>query len=608
MCGIVGVLGKTNRDVFDGMLKQITHRGPDESGQFLDRNAEIMMGTQRLSIIDVDGGKQPIVNEDGTVVVTFNGEIYNYRDLRESLRSDGHRFVTDCDTEVLVHLWEEEGKSMVHHLEGMYAFAIWDSNRDSVFLARDPLGIKPLYVSTAGDQVVWASEITPLVIAGVDSGIDQQAVYNYFHFRFTPWPQTLLSSVQNVEPGTSLLIENDDISRHRFWNVPTETSAVSRGQAAKRIRSTLETAVRRRLVSDVPLGAFLSGGLDSSAIVALMSEFRSDPVQTFSIGFQGDQYDESDEARMVADHFGTDHHEQVVDLDLMDIFGDLATQLGEPLGDPALLPTTALSRHARDSVKVALTGEGADELFGGYWYYDSVPEHRQIADMLPSAVFELLSRVGSMDPPKSKYFQYGGSLSSDQQIALTLTRKFTADPDEYVTVTPDGGEPSPTDIITECLDEHEVAEAVNVFDIEHALSDGLLYKVDQASMSTSLEARVPFLDTELVELALSIPIEDRVDGRYKPLLRKAMEDLLPEQTMQREKHGFHVPIERWFRTTPDSIERWLTEERISAAPYVSPDRIFELWSAHRKERTNNADTLWKVLNYVAWYDHIESLR
>jgi len=604
MCGIAGVYGWTDSSTLDRMTSTLTHRGPDQEGTFLDEDAGVMMGARRLSIVDLEGGDQPISNEDGTVTVVFNGEIYNHESLRSDLESKGHRFSTDADTEVLVHLWEEYGTSFPERLEGMFAFSVWDHERSCVFLARDRLGIKPLYVADTDNGFVWGSEIRALLEAGVDKTLDERAVYNYFSVKYTPWPDTPFESIEKVRPGSSLLLGTDGIESCSFWDLSTTEIDSGRSAIVDRVRSRLEGAVERRLMADVPVGAFLSGGLDSTAIVALMSEMVDEPVRTFSVGFQGNRYDESDEAQFVSEHYGTDHYERTIDLSSMELFGDLVTRLGEPLADPAVLPTLAIAREASTHVKVVLTGEGADELFAGYDQFNSIPRHREQLGWLPDACFGTIEELSAHTPLGGKYLRYLGSLRSDETATLEWIRGYGTLPERYVHIdqTPEtSGLRNRVDCCAEDTDL-DTLQRLSAYYICYWLPDDLLYKVDSATMASSLEARVPFLDHQLVELAYSISQETKLSGGdYKPILNEAVSDVVPDRIRTRDKHGFRVPIARWFRNDHEAIEGWLTEEHLSATPYVDTERVFEIWTEHRHGRRNHQGALWKTLNFVAWY-------
>jgi len=605
MCGIAGVFGRQIAgSTFDEMIDCLTHRGPDDDGRFVDGDVPIAMGMRRLAIVDLKGGEQPIRNEDGSVITVFNGEIYNHESIRADLTDKGHRFETRSDTEVLVHLWEEYGTDMTRHLDGMFAFAVFDAEDDELFLARDRLGIKPLYVADTEAGFVWGSEIQAVLAAGVDRSIDERAVYNYFTLRYTPSPQTLFSQIQKVPPGSTVHVTSAGVERRQYWRPGGDPVSGSPDELASRLRTHLERSVERRMMSDVPLGAFLSGGLDSSSIVALLSEKMDSPLQTFSIGFQADSYDESSEARYVAEHFGTDHHEITVDLDSMDLFDGLVSELGEPLADPAIFPTLLLSDLASEHVKVVLSGEGADELLAGYWYY-KIQDDRQKYGRLPGPAFRVAALAEKHISEGDKRLRYFTSMRDDESALQGLMQRFQIPPERYLDSdqTPDSS--GLTDVIDASFDramtDHSF-DRISAFDVAYWLPDDLLYKVDQASMAHSLEARVPFLDHGLVNFLYRVPRKHK-RGEYKPLLKRAMRDVLPDRTLQRSKHGLGVPVSNWFREGHEAIEGWITREHLQTTPYVNPDRVFDLWADHRSERRDYGLTLWKVLNYVAWYDH-----
>jgi len=605
MCGIAGAYGMADPDTLAEMIGCLRHRGPDDDGTYVDRDAPVMLGMRRLAIVDLAGGAQPIENEDGTVRVVFNGELYNHESLREDLESKGHRFSTRSDTEVLVHLWEEYGERTPEFLNGMFAFAIWDADREVVFLARDRLGIKPLYYADLDDRFLWGSELQSVLAAGVDHTLDARAVYNYFSLHFSPWPRTLFRDVNKLEPGTSLLVDDSGVSRRRYWDLSPEAVKGSKDAVADRIREHLQTAVQRRMMADVPVGAFLSGGLDSSTVVGLMSELRED-IRTFSVAFTDDANDESEEARYVADHFGTDHHEVTVDLDHADVFGDAVRHYGEPLPDPAVLPTMVLAEHAREHVKVVQTGSGADELFAGYWMHRSIPRHRRLAGWLPDATYRLLGHVADHTPESYRpYLRYAASLGSDRDAVLGAARRFRELPvEEYL----DTDQTPETSGMVEMLETafgrvpDDRTKRVLSFYLTYWLPDDILYKVDHATMAASLEARVPFLDHELVEFVYGVPSEYLTeDGRYKPLLKRAVRDLVPQRTLERSKQGFGVRQQEWLRSDHDAITRWLAADRLEPVPFLDGGYVHDIWDAHRRDRTDHGVTLWKILNYVAWY-------
>lgn len=605
MCGITGAYGWADANTLNQMVECLRHRGPDDDGTYVDRDAQVMLGMRRLAIVDLEGGAQPITNEDKTVRVVFNGEIYNHESLREDLESRGHRFTTRSDTEVIVHLWEEYGERTPEFLDGMFAFSIWDTERECVFLARDRLGIKPLYYADLEDRFVWGSELQSVLAAGVDRALDERAVYNYFSLHYSPWPRTLFRDVNKLQPGTSLLVDDSGVSRRRYWDLSPASVSGSKDAVADRLREHLRTAVGRRMMADVPVGAFLSGGLDSSTVVGLMSELRDD-VQTFSVGFTDDANDESEEARYVADHFGTDHHEVTVDLDHVNVFSDAVRHYGEPLPDPAVLPTMVLAEHAREHVKVVQTGSGADELFAGYWMHRTIPRHRRMVGWLPDPAFGLVGRLAEHAPDDYRsYLRYASSLRSDEDAVLGAAQRFRELPvSEYLETNQTPETSGMTEMVETAFGRvpDDRTKRILSFYLTYWLPDDILYKVDHATMSASLEARVPFLDRELVEFVYGTPSAYLVeDGDYKPLLKRAVRDLLPHRTLDRSKQGFGIRQREWLRSDHDAITRWLTEDRLDSVPYLSVENVHALWDAHRRGRADHGVTLWKILNYVAWY-------
>jgi asparagine synthase (glutamine-hydrolysing) len=489
---------------------------------------------------------------------------------------------------------------MLSHLNGMFAFSIWDADEETLFLARDRLGIKPLYYSTDEGTITWGSNIQSLLRGGVDPILDERSVYDYFQLRAVPAPNTLLAKVRKLEPGHALSVTDDGVEKIRYWEPPRSTTTLSRSEITTEIRSLLESSVQRRLRADVPVGAFLSGGLDSTAIVALMAEHRDD-FKTFSIGFDDADLDESDEAEFVASHFGTDHQTLTVDLSATDTLERLIQYNGEPVADPAMVPTLLLATRATEDVKVVLTGEGADELFGGYRHHEVMRKHRRIAEYLPSPLFRLAdaaSNVGYGD----KYLRYAAGLESDRDLLLTEAQDFRDPPSSLLDVQPSTTAERILDATFEAA-RPALGHRQLLFDLGHSLPERLLYKVDVTTMATGLEARVPFLDHRLVELASQIPDDVRLDGEYKPLLREAVSDLVPERTLSRSKQGFNPPVSEWLRSE-EIRNAWLTPARIESTPCLDTRTVRTLVEEHASGTADHPLTLWKVLSYVAWYHTI----
>ncbi|MFB6107492.1 MAG: asparagine synthase (glutamine-hydrolyzing) [Haloplanus sp.] len=598
MCGIAGMLGTADTRRLGRMLSSIVHRGPDDEGRFVDEGDGVAMGARRLSIVDLSNGSQPMSNEDGTVTVAFNGEIYNHEALRAELETEGHCFRTNCDTEVLVHLWEEDGVDMPTRLEGMFAFSIWDSDAETLFLCRDRLGIKPLFVHRGVDELVWGSEVAAILAAGVDASVDPRSLYRYFSFRYTPQPDTLLDSVEKLPPGHSLTVRDGEAVRRQYWRLDQRPTTGSLDDVASRVRDRLEASVRKRLMGDVPVGAFLSGGLDSSAVVGLMSQVVDD-VRTYSIGFDDESVDESGAAQFVADEFGTDHTEVRVDLSSMEAFGDVIRRYGEPLADPATLPTLLLAERASRDLKVVLTGEGADELFGGYGRYRRVSNHQPVVERVPGPLLDAVGTVGAHAGRYGKYFRYLSSLGDEGTAVVEDARWYEDPPETYLDGVPvDDFE----DIKAAIDDRDDQLKRMEAFDVRYRLPDHLLYKVDHTTMAASIEARVPYLDHGIVELMAGVPKRTKLDaGAYKPVLRRAVDDVVPDRVLDRSKHGFTVPVGEWFKEGHEVIEAWLTEENLARTPHLDAGTVLDMWERHRRERREYRMPLWKCLNYVAWY-------
>ncbi|PSQ17361.1 asparagine synthase (glutamine-hydrolyzing) [Halobacteriales archaeon QS_8_69_26] len=616
MCGIAGAFGWTDDAVLSEMLAALSHRGPDDEGQYVDEDAGVMLGARRLSIVDPSGGAQPMYSEDGSVVAVCNGEIYNHRSLREWLRGEGHTFGTDCDVEVVVHLWEEVGERLVDHLDGMFAFSLWDAGSETLVLARDRIGIKPLYYGKTDRGLVWGSETPALLAAGVDPRLDPAGVYDYFRLEYTPAPTTLFEDVRKLPPGRVAVVSAEDpgespfeaVSTRRYWSPPAGRVPAAEGfdGAARRLRELLDDAVDRRLMADVPVGAFLSGGLDSSAIVGLMSE-RVPDLKTFAVRFPDEGYDESGEARFVADHFGTDHYEVDVDLSSLDRLAAIAGRLSEPPSHVQFLPIVALSELARDrGVRVALSGGGADELFGGYYRYDVVPERRRRLARLPDLSFAVADAAASVAPVGRLPLRYFGGLRDDESVLRRINCGFNRlpEPEEYVETDVDESRSGIDEAIADAMDRaayDDTAHRMTTYDLLYMLPDYVLFKTDHTSMLASLEVRVPFLDRRVVEFAHRLPPGYRFGGGRKALLKRAVADVVPDRIRSREKHGMGIPVHEWFRSDHDVVARWLTETNLEATPYLDAEGVLDRWREHRRGRANHGRMLWLALSFVVWY-------
>jgi asparagine synthase (glutamine-hydrolysing) len=623
MCGICGVVfADERRHVDPGMLRvmseAIVHRGPDEEGCHIE--GPVGLAARRLSIIDVAGGRQPVRNEDGTLHVVYNGEIYNFRELREKLARRGHSFTTRSDTEVVVHAYEDEGAECLQGLRGMFALALWDASERSLFLAIDRFGIKPLYYAATSGGIVFGSELKCLIRSGlVDRQLDFDALAQYFTFNYIPPPATIYAGIQKLAPGTFLRWTPDGGPVvQQYWELPA--SASDRTPPSRPLlREVLADAVRSHLVSDVPLGAFLSGGIDSSIVVALMSEATEDRVRTFSIGFSDPRYNELYKARIVARHFGTDHHELVVEPDAVDLLPNLVAQFDEPFADPSALPTYHVSKLARESVKVALSGDGGDELFLGYPLFQSLrlstyahrapAAARRLLTLLPQLVrtpsAEWNDRLSltakrateTMLPPDDAYRRKMAttSVSAISPFLSGELRRELEARDPYATV-------------DRWLARYGADRAADTLDrfartaLQVSLAGDMLVKVDRMSMATSLEVRVPLLDHLLAEHVAAISVRQRMPRwRLKGLLKETMADTLPPQILNQPKRGFNVPLAAWFRgDLKDFATQVLTSSDARRHGFLDTEAAERLLRKHFDGSANLGRVIWSLLVFELW--------
>lgn len=611
MCGIAGIFGLSGQPVeqreLQSMCAAIYNRGPDDAGYHV--NGCIGLGMRRLSIIDLDTGQQPVANEDGSVQVVLNGEIYNYRELRRELQSRGHSFRSASDTEVIAHLYEEYGTDCVHHLRGMFAFAIWDNANKRLLLARDRLGIKPLYYGIFAGRLVFASELKAILqLSQVKRELNWNAVGHLFGFLSTPADQSAVADVHKLLPGHMLIAGFYRAPAIQcYWDVDfTPDYDHQPDYFVEKLRDLIEESVRLRLISDVPLGAFLSGGLDSSAVVATMARQVSGPLKTFSIGFSEQDFNEADHARIVAKTFATDHHELILEPDVIGLLDDLAWHLDEPFGDSSAIPTYMVSRLAAGHVKVVLSGDGGDELFAGYSKY-RVEQKEQNYRYVPSTLRRLLGLLGDQMPEGMKgrnflrhlalrgtdrYLDANSMFRRDEQRAL-----FSGDAAERILAQ------DPFRQRLNFLDRQSGhwLSRIQYYDLKHYLPLDILTKVDRMSMANSLEARVPLLDHKLVEFAATIPPELQMrNGVTKYIFKQAMRGILPDSIIDRPKQGFAVPLGRWFRGELDSYVRdMLLSDSSRARGIFNPAYIEKLLAMHSDGRPLDLQ-LWTLLSFELW--------
>jgi asparagine synthase (glutamine-hydrolysing) len=615
MCGICGIVefgGRVDRDALARMTGALRHRGPDDEGFHV--SAEAALGFRRLSIIDVQGGNQPLANEEGTVFLVCNGEIYNWQELRADLERRGHRFATRVDTEVLVHLWEEYGPELVQRLNGMFAFALWDAAQRTFFAARDRLGKKPLYYAETAERLLVASELKSLVEhPGCPRELDHEALGRYLALEYVPAPFSILDGVRKLPPAHTLLWRDGSLAIERYWELAFGDPATgSDEELADELRERLRESVRLRLMSEVPLGAFLSGGLDSSSVVALMSELAPGRVKTFSIAFDEPSFDESHHARRVAERFGTDHHEETFTAKaLLDLLPEVAGWLDEPFADPSILPTHMLSRFTRGAVTVALSGDGADELLAGYQTFPAdrlariyrVPRalHERVvlplAERLPVSTrdFSLEFRLkrflrGMSAPDDVRHQAWLGSFDPERQRAL-LVRPTSGDPYEEV---------------RRAFGRYPGADRLQRLVYLYAttyLPDDILFKVDRASMACSLEVRAPFLDYTLVEFLARVPSRLKLAGlETKVLLKRAMGGLLPPGLADRPKKGFGIPTAKWLRgDLRELLLDELSPARLRRQGLFDPGEVGRLVADHLSGRRGLHKELRTLLVFQLWH-------
>lgn len=618
MCGICGILQLDGRGVDLGLLREmnglLAHRGPDDAGHFIDDPAGLAM--RRLSIIDLAGGHQPLANEDETVHVVQNGEIYNYRELRASLADRGHRFRTESDTEVLVHLYEERGVGFVEELRGMFAIALWDARRRRLVLARDRFGIKPLYYRESSHQLSFASELKSLmVVPGFSKEIDGQALSAYLAFGWIPAPLTIFTEARKLPPGHVLTFQDGKRSLTRYARpAPVQRRDLRRegfDQLAGETLDRLRESVRAHLVADVPVGVLLSGGVDSSLITALAAQETS-RLKTFSIGFEESSHNELDKARLVARRYGTDHHELVVRPSAARLLPKLIETFDEPFADSSALPTYLVSELASRHVKVALAGEGGDELFGGYFTYAA----DRLAPLLgvPSALARPFIERLPASPRTQRFkdralrFAAGARLPRLERHCLWMTYFTDAAREEVLAA----GSPRDADPrrwhrerYAETAGSEGLARAQDL-DVGLYLPDDLLVKTDRASMAHSLEARVPFLDTAVSEFAFGVPARHKVLGfSKKRLLRAAAAPLLPPEVLEARKQGFSIPAASWFRGELQPMAREvLSDSSLRAQGVFDPGTVTRLLEDHVASRADNSRQLWTLLVFTMWHAEV----
>jgi asparagine synthase (glutamine-hydrolysing) len=635
MCGICGVLAFNDNFACDervlvAMRDTMVHRGPDDAGVWRSPSGRAGLGHRRLSIVDVSpAGHQPMSNEDASVWVAFNGEIYNHAELRAELVARGHTYRSHCDTETIVHLYEEEGERCVERLDGMFALAVWDERRRELFLARDRLGKKPLYWTRTASGFAFGSEIKALLRhPAVSADLDVSAFHDYLTFVCTPAPSTMFAGISKLSPAERMTVAADGAIRSdTYWSplsagAAEEVADCSEDELGERLLELLRGSIAKRMMSDVPFGVFLSGGVDSSTNVALMSELMSEPVRTFSVAFhEHERYNELEYAREIARKFRTDHHEVLIDADdLVSFLPEMVHHQDEPIADWVCVPLYYVSKLARDSGTIVVqVGEGSDELFHGYQnYIDAVARRRRYWDpfqrvpgplrnLLAASAVGLARRSGRgifhaqyvADAAAGRLPFWGGAICYTGE----LKRQILADHDDR---------PDAYRVVQRLWDEAErdrpgadVLQKMSYLELKQRLAELLLMRVDKMTMATSVEARVPFLDRELVEFALALPMDMKVrDGIGKWLLKQTVDGLLPSDIVHRKKQGFGAPVAEWFRGELGTrAQQEIRGSSLAERGLLDYARIDELWAEHRSGRMDWSFQLWNLYNVSAWHDH-----
>jgi len=619
MCGIAGFVlqvdGSNSTKLLRNMADVIAHRGPDDEGFFetVANNEKYNVGLahRRLSIIDLQGGHQPIGNEDDTIQIVFNGEIYNYKSLCSGLKSKGYKFKTDSDTETILHAYEEYGHDCVDHLRGMFAFAIWDANKEELFIARDRFGKKPLFIFRQNNSIVFASEIKSILqYKDYHREVNLSSVWEYFSYRYAPGPDTLFKDIYKLSPGSCGLWKAGEFKQWSYYTPPDfypSSTDVEINNPVDTFLDKLDESVRIRMVSDVPFGAFLSGGIDSSAIVGLMSRHSSLPIKTFSVGFSESEYSELSYAKIIAEQFKTEHHELTVSQDhLMDELPALIRFRDAPVSEPSDIPIYLLSKEARKTVKMVLTGEGSDEFLGGY------PKHVFERYAQTYQLFPKILRNGLFEPTigalpyrfrraktaihnlglsdwNDRMARWFGALSNAERDVLISSKFKGVDLKEKYSRVPE--------------DENTALRKILYFDQTSWLPDNLLERGDRMTMAASLEARMPFMDHELAAFVSSLPDNMRVKNRTtKWILREAMKSMVPQEILDRPKVGFRVPVNEWFQSSmKDYLYDHLKGSSSITNYYYNKNELDKVLSDHVSGRQNHEKLLWSLLNLEIWH-------
>lgn len=622
MCGIAGfsLFNYLEGDVstLEAMGQAILHRGPDAGGTYLDESVGLCH--RRLSILDLsEAGNQPMYSADGNLVIVFNGEIYNFLELRADLEKEGHQFKSHTDTEVILTLYQKLGERCLAKLNGMFAFAIWDKSAKSLFIARDRLGKKPLYYFSHEGRFAFASEIKAILeLNDIPREIRLDAVHDFFAYQYIPDPKSIFTHIQKLPPAHFLKLDSSGFTIEQYWDVSfKQVSTHSENDNAHRLKSLLEEVTRQRMISDVPLGAFLSGGVDSSGVVAMMANASESPVKTCTIGFDDEKFNEADFAREIANKYQTEHHEFTVKQNVAEDIEHIASFFDEPFGDPSLVPTFYVSELARKAVTVALAGDGGDEMFAGYEKYSIDDVENKLRSKIPRGIrkglfpsFAKLVKVipGSLGKKANSLLT---SLSHDPAMGFYITNSMMTD-EMWQTLANDDIKRQLNDYHPSqyTLDMYEKADGpdhlskILYTDIKTYMTGGILVKVDRMSMANSLEVRAPILDYQVTEFAATLPSEQKFkDGTKKYLLKKVFEPFIPQDLLHRKKMGFSTPLDSWFRDELKTLmETTVINANAGLADIFDMQNVKLVWSQHQKGTNNHGIILWSMLMYQLWYN------
>jgi asparagine synthase (glutamine-hydrolysing) len=621
MCGIAGFYGLEDKNLIKKMCNAIKHRGPDDYGYFIDKN--ICLGNRRLSIIDVKGGHQPIHNEDESIWIVFNGEIYNYKEIKQKLESKGHRFYTNSDTEVIVHAYEEYGERCPEKLRGMFAFAIWDSNKKILFLARDRLGIKPLYYTKLGDVFLFASEIKAILEYPIKREIDLEALNQYITFRYVLGEKTLFKGIKRLIPAHILILKEKNIEVSKYWDLKYEQCRFDEKYYEKKLLKILKESIKSHLISDVPIGVYLSGGLDSSSVLALMKQIGVNDIKTITIGFGSDDIvNELQYARKVSEYFETDHHEILSDRTCLKMLPIITWYMDEPLADATTIPTYILSNFSKKYFTVALTGEGGDEMFGGYVQYRTI----MMANKFRIFPKFLMKNVTKIIPLKimDRIFQYPTSLGEKgKERILEFISSYEDLAKLYVSFVSLFSEKDKNELYSEGMkmgtNNFEIyklfkenyffgtnlsnfLEKMFITELKTWLPNYILLRLDKMTMANAVEGRVPYLDHKLAEFSATIPFDLKIRGmNEKYIFRKAMSKYLPKIIKRRKKYPFFIPIHAWRDEIKEIANNLLSRDEFEKRGFFKYNYIKNALKNYEKSKLIYSRQIWSMLTFELWY-------